>query len=148
MIPCSYFRTQLVYQLFLECCDDVCTGLHSRKSNVPWGSLFVKMGVQPFLAYWANWKTSNYMLIFLLLMFEIKLLVVIITVLKWSTVKVACVFGWPFCFHLFCGCCGLPCTCTCSCPSASNAVDWVDPDVWVDIHTLLPIVWKLSTLDI
>ena len=93
-------------------------------------------------------KTLTYLYVYIFFWCLLELFVVIIAVLKWSTVQGSNIFGWTFYICLFCGCRGIPSTCATDCPSASNAMDWFASDIWVDIHNLLLVVWKLSTINL
>lgn len=93
------------------------------------------------------WKSINCFNMFLLLML-LNSLLWSSAVSKWSAIQGACVFGRTLHFCLLFVCHGVPLTCTTNCTKASNAVDWFVSDVRVDIYYILPIIWRLSTLDL
>jgi len=68
--------------------------------------------------------------------------------LKWCSEQGSCIFGWHFCLCLFCGCSGVSGTSSLDCSSASDAMDWIAFDVWMDIHNFLYIIWRLYPFDL
>lgn len=67
---------------------------------------------------------------------------------KWYAGEGACFSGCDICLLLFCCCAGVPWPSTSNHSTPSNAMDRSPLNVWVDIYTFLPLVWKLFALSV